>query len=376
VKRGRLLLFVLASLVAAFVLTAGIVLTTLESLGARPIGELRARIERSPEYRDGEFVNAIPTQSLEPGSFWPMLRHQFFGKEERVPAGPISTEPREWQDYQQGPASGLRTTWMGHSTVLVEIDGARILVDPIWSDRCSPVSFAGPRRFFAPPLPLDEVPPIDAVLVSHDHYDHLDMPTVKALAARGTRFIVPLGIGAHLARWGVRADRITDLDWYEDAAVSDSIRVTATPARHYSGRSIWQNQALWSSWVIAGPRHRVYYSGDSGYGPHLAEIGTRFGPFDLALIKIGASDPTWKQIHMDPEEAVQASRDVRAAVMQGVHWGTFNLAYHDWFEPADRAAARAARDGVQLVLPRPGQLVEPSTPPALVAWWREDTRGR
>ena len=375
-KRGRLVLVVLACMVLALAITAGIVLTTLESLGALPSGELRARIQRSPEYQDGEFVNATPTQSLEPGSFGEMLRHQFFGKEQREPAGPIRTEPREWQDYQQAPASGLRTTWMGHSTVLVEIDGARILLDPIWSDRCSPVSFAGPRRFFAPPLPLEEVPPIDAVLVSHDHYDHLDMQTVKALAARGTRFIVPLGIGAHLARWGVAADRITDLDWYEEAAVTDAIRVTATPARHYSGRSVWQNQALWSSWVISGPQHRVYYSGDSGYGPHLEEIGTRYGPFDLALVKIGASDPTWIQIHMDPEQAVQASRDLHAAVMQGVHWGTFNLAYHDWFEPADRAAARAARDGVSLVLPRPGQLVEPSTPPPLVAWWREDTRGR
>jgi L-ascorbate metabolism protein UlaG (beta-lactamase superfamily) len=376
VKRGRLLLLVLVSMVAAFAISAGIVLTTLGSLGALPSGELRARIERSPQYRDGEFKNATPTQSLEPGTFDDMLRHQIFGKEERVPPGPIPTEPRAWQDYEQPPASGLRTTWMGHSTVLVEIDGVRVLLDPIWSDRCSPVSFAGPRRFFAPPLPLEEVPPIDAVLVSHDHYDHLDVPTVKALASRGTRFIVPLGIGAHLARWGVAADKITDLDWYEESGVGDTLRVTATPARHYSGRSLWQNQALWSSWVITGPQHRVYYSGDSGYGPHLAEIGARFGPFDLALVKIGASDPTWKQIHMDPEEAVQTARDVRAAVMQGVHWGTFNLAYHDWFEPADRAAERAARDGVSLVLPRPGQLVEPSAPPALVAWWRGDTPGR
>jgi L-ascorbate metabolism protein UlaG (beta-lactamase superfamily) len=370
VKRVRFLLLLLAAVIAGFAVTAALVLATLESLGARPSGELRARIERSPQFQGGEFVNATPTQSLESGGFDDMLRRQFFGKEERVPTAPIATEARRGQDYSQPPASGLRTTWMGHSTVLVEIDGARILLDPIWSDRCSPVSFLGPQRFFAPPLPLDEVPPIDAVLVSHDHYDHLDMPTVKALAARGTRFFVPLGIGAHLARWGVGSARITDLDWNEDAAVTDSIRVTATEARHYSGRSVWQNQALWSSWVITGPRHRVYYSGDSGYGPHLAEIGTRYGPFDLALIKIGASDPTWKQIHMDPEEAVHAARDVRAAVMQGVHWATFNLAYHDWFEPAETAAARAAQDGVRLVLPRPGQFVEPASPPELVPWWR------
>ncbi len=374
--RGHTVLVALGISIATVAVSAAIVLTTLDSLGARPSGELRARIERSPNYRDGEFVNATPTQSLEPGGFGDMLRHQFLGDEERVPTGPIAIEEKSWQDFAEAPASGLRTTWMGHSTVLIEIDGARVLIDPIWSDRCSPVSFFGPRRFFDPPLPLDEIPPIDAVLISHDHYDHLDMPTVKALAERGTRFFVPLGIGAHLARWGVPLDRITDLDWNDDAPVTDSLRVTATPARHYSGRSVWQNQTLWSSWVVTGPQHRVYYSGDSGYGPHLAEIGTRYGPFDLALVKIGASDPTWKQIHMDPEEAVQAARDVRASVLQPVHWGTFNLAYHAWFEPADRAVARAAQSGMRIVVPRPGQSVEPSSPPDLDPWWRRDTARR
>jgi L-ascorbate metabolism protein UlaG (beta-lactamase superfamily) len=277
--------------------------------------------------------------------------------------------PRRGSDYESPPASGLRTTWIGHSSVLIEIDGARVLIDPVWSDRCSPVSFAGPERFFPPPLPLAEIPAIDAVMISHDHYDHLDMATVQALAARGTRFFVPLGIGAHLARWGVPADQITDLDWYERATAA-GLTLTATPARHYSGRSVWQNQTLWSSWVIAGPTHRVFYSGDTGYADHFAAIGELFGPFDLALLKIGASDPTWRQIHMDPEEAVHAATDLRAAVMQPVHWGTFNLAYHAWNEPADRAVARAQQAGVRIVVPRPGEWVEPSAPTELVTWWR------
>jgi L-ascorbate metabolism protein UlaG (beta-lactamase superfamily) len=366
VRRGRILLLALATLLATFGVAAAIVLATLDSLGARPSGALEERVLASPHYRDGEFVNETETRSLS-GGLVEMLRRQFFGTEVRVPTRPIPVERRRGTDYDAAPASGLRTTWIGHSTVLVEIDGAHVLTDPIWSDRCSPAAFFGPRRFFDPPLPLDELPPIDAVLVSHDHYDHLDMATAKALAARGARFFVPLGIGAHLARWGI--DGVTDLDWNEEARVTDALTVVATPARHYSGRSVWQNQALWSSWVIAGPRHRVFYSGDTGYGPHFAEIGRRYGPFDLGLLKIGASDPTWKEIHMDPDEAVQAAMDVRASVLQPVHWGTFNLAYHDWFEPADRAVARAAQDGVRIVVPRPGEWVEPAAPAPVARWW-------
>jgi L-ascorbate metabolism protein UlaG (beta-lactamase superfamily) len=368
-RRGRFVLLGLGSSITVLALVAVATLATLDSLGARPSGDRQARIERSPNYRDGGFTNLVPTESLEPGGFLPMLEHQFFGDEERVPKKAIPTVARKGSDYTTAPTSDLRTVWMGHSTVLVEIDGARVLVDPIWSERCSPASFFGPERFFPAPLPFAELPTIDAVVISHDHYDHLDMATVQALASRGTPFFVPLGIGAHLEHWGVPQSQITDLDWYEDATVGD-LHLTATPARHYSGRSVWQDNTLWSSWVIAGPTHRVYYSGDSGYADHFRAIGERFGPFDLALLKIGASDPTWKQIHMDPEEAVRAAQDLHAAVMQPVHWGTFNLAYHAWNEPAERAWVAAEQSGVRIVFPRPGEWMEPSAPAEVVAWWR------
>ncbi|HKU38803.1 MAG TPA: MBL fold metallo-hydrolase, partial [Polyangiales bacterium] len=247
---------------------------------------------------------------------------------------------------------------------------ARVLVDPVFSARCSPLSFMGPERFFPAPVALAELPAIDAVLISHDHYDHLDMPSVQALAERGAAFVVPLGIGAHLERWGVPAEQIADLDWWEHKTLG-RLQLTATPARHYSGRRLLDSDAtLWASWVIAGERHRVYFSGDTGYGPQFREIGQRFGPFDLTLIKVGASDPTWQQIHMSPEDAVRAHRDVGGRLLLPVHWGTFNLANHAWNEPAERTVAAAQAAGIAYALPRPGEWVEPGVAEPRAAWWR------
>jgi L-ascorbate metabolism protein UlaG (beta-lactamase superfamily) len=214
-------------------------------------------------------------------------------------------------DYSRPPASGLRATWIGWASVLVEIDGRTVLTDPVWSERCSPSTLVGPKRFHPPPIAIDELPPIDLVLISHDHYDHLDMPTVQTLAARGSHFAVPLGVGAHLEHWNIPASQIHELDWNETFRLHD-LTITATPARHYSGRNpMFGDETLWASWVAAGPRHKIFFSGDSGYSPSFAIIGAHHGPFDLALIKIGASDPTWSEVHMNPEEAVQAALDLR-----------------------------------------------------------------
>jgi L-ascorbate metabolism protein UlaG (beta-lactamase superfamily) len=196
------------------------------------------------------------------------------------------------------------------------------------------------------------------------------MDTVTALAEHGTQFVVPLGIGAHLERWGIAAKQITDLDWDERKRIGD-LQLTATPARHYSGRGVLDGDStLWASWVIAGPKNRVFFSGDTGYSAHFAKIGAVYGPFDLTLIKVGASDPTWQQIHMSPEEAVKTHRDVRGKVLLPVHWGTFNLAYHDWYEPADRVLAAAKKAGVAIALPRLGEWVEPPSSVPATVWWR------
>ena len=261
-------------------------------------------------------------------------------------------------------------TWLGHATALVEIDGVRILTDPVWSERVSPSEWLGPRRFFPPPLPLEELPPIDAVVVSHDHYDHLDMRTIEALAARGARFLVPLGVGAHLEAWGVPPSQSDELDWDESRLVGH-VTATFAPARHFSGRSLTGRDAtLWGSWVLAGPEHRVYFSGDSGYFDGFREIGAAHGPFDATLMSVASYGPTWPHVHMTPEELVQAHVEIRGGVFIPVHWATFNLAFHDWNEPIRRASAAAAAAGVKVLAPRPGESIEPAAAPRIPEWWQ------
>jgi L-ascorbate metabolism protein UlaG (beta-lactamase superfamily) len=336
-------------------------------------GERLRRARRSPQWRAGRFANSEPTRTMSPGGVHGAIRMQVFGREVRYPRRPIPVERRETRDYDTAPGSGLRVTWMGHSGALVEIDGLRVLTDPVWSDRVSPSSLAGPKRFFQPPIPLSELPPIDAVVVSHDHYDHLDMATARALGARGALFVVPLGVGAHLEKWGIPAAKLRELDWGEEALIGDA-RFTAAPARHFSGRRLTnRDSTLWASWIIAGPRHTVFFCGDSGFTSRFRDIGQKHGPFDLTLISTGAYSANWPSVHMTPEEVVQAHADLRGQVLLPIHWGTFVLSYHDWNEPAARAFAAASERGVPIILPRPGLMVEPSRATDLVLedWWRQ-----
>lgn len=375
-RRGclRILLAILIILVALTIL-ALYSTEWLVTLGGRVTGARLERARHSPQYEGGRFRNTEARGFAVKSSNREMLRRQFFGKEQREPLEPVPVVRRTARDYATAPATGLRATWIGWSSVLVEIDGHFVLTDPVWSDRCSPSTLVGPKRFHEPPMPLEELPQVDVVVISHDHYDHLDLPVVRHLAARGTHFVVPLGIGAHLERWNVPATQIHELDWNETIQTKD-LTLTATPSRHYSGRDPrYNNGTLWSSWVIAGPRHRIFFSGDSGYSKHFAAIGSTHGPFDLTLIKIGASDPTWAEIHMTPEEAIRTHQDLRGRVLLPIHWATFNLAFHPWREPPDRALAAAQKAGVKIVIPRPGEFVEPEgTLPPQDLWWTERRR--
>lgn len=361
------------ALAVVVLLTAivGILLRSTEwlaSLGGRVTGARRERAQQSPQFSNGKFRNAEPTR-MATASMFDMAKRQFLGDEQREPLGPVPVLRRSAQDYEAPPPSELRATWIGWASVLVEIDGRRVLTDPVWSERCSPSTLVGPKRFHPPPVALADLPPIDAVIISHDHYDHLDMPTVRSLAARGTHFVVPLGIGAHLDRWRVPPPQIHELDWNESITLN-GLAITSTRARHYSGRNpLHGNETLWTSWVVKGPRHSFFFSGDTGYSQAFAAIGAQHGPFDLTLIKIGASDPTWSEIHMTPEEAVQTHRDVQGGVMIPVHWATFNLAFHAWTDPVERAVAAAATSGARLYVPKPGELVEPASLPAQERWW-------
>jgi L-ascorbate metabolism protein UlaG (beta-lactamase superfamily) len=347
------------------------------AFGADPSGERMARIRRSPHFEDGVFQNPGGVARTRPSGSARAFAKAYFDKEarpHRSPQGAVPLHATTAADLAEAPATGLRLTWIGHSSVLAEIDGHRVLFDPVWGERCSPFPFAGPRRLHPVPLPLAALGPVDVVVISHDHYDHLDMPTIKALAGTDTLFAVPLGVGAHLERWGVSADRLRELDWHESTRVG-GLTLTATPARHFCGRGITNTQhTLWASWAVAGERHRIYHSGDTGYFEGFRDIGAAHGPFDATMIQIGAYSPFWPDIHMTPDEGVRSHLDLQGGspvgVLLPIHWGTFNLAPHAWAEPGEwtRHAGEAA--GQAVALPRPGEPFEPARALPTEAWWR------
>jgi L-ascorbate metabolism protein UlaG (beta-lactamase superfamily) len=335
-------------------------------IGARADGERGERYTRSPQFSDGKFRNTVPATMVTAGSMPRILAATLTDRDRRHPSQPIPVLRPEFG----GDPGGLHVTWFGHSSALVEIEGRRVLLDPVWSERCSPSRLTGPKRLHEPPLALRELPPIDAVLISHDHYDHLDMDSIRNLVdLQAAPFLVPLGVGAHLERWGVPATRIIELDWDERATVA-GIEFIATAARHFSGRGFTRDETLWSSWVIAGPTRKAFYSGDTGYFPGFAQIGEEHGPFDVTLVQIGAYGDAWPDIHMVPEDGVATHVDVQGGLMIPVHWGTFNLALHDWPEPADRTWREAKARDVRLAVPRPGERVDVDNPPAVDGWWQ------
>ncbi|MFC4507490.1 MULTISPECIES: MBL fold metallo-hydrolase [Streptomyces] len=348
-----------------------------EAFGADPSGERMARIRRSPHFKDGVFQNPGGLARTRPSGSMVDFAKVFFDREQRprrAPAGTVPVHATTVADLAKPPATGLRVTWLGHSSVLAEIDGQRVLFDPVWGERCSPFSFAGPKRLHPAPLPLAALGPVDVVVISHDHYDHLDLPSIKELAGTDTLFAVPLGVGAHLEHWGVSPDRLRELDWHEATEVG-GLTLTATPARHFCGRGLRNTQhTLWASWVVAGEEHRIYHSGDTGYFEGFKDIGAEHGPFDTAMIQIGAYSDFWPDIHMTPEEGVRAHLDLQggdpAGVLLPIHWGTFNLATHAWADPGEWTKD-AAEDVAQAVaLPRPGEPFEPGGVLPTDAWWR------
>jgi L-ascorbate metabolism protein UlaG (beta-lactamase superfamily) len=327
---------------------------------------LRPTVTGSPQYSAGKFRNTLPTPTFKPANARDGLLRQWH--EQRHNGYPGGAVPLTRPDLPV-QAGELAATWFGHASALLEVDGRRVLVDPVWSDRVSPSPLLGPTRLHPAPVRLEDLPPVDAVLISHDHYDHLDLPTVRWLLRRSNApFVVPLGIGVHLRTWGVPEHRIVELDWDGSTTVGE-LTLTCTEARHFSGRFFARDTTLWASWVIAGPRHRVFFGGDTGYTPAFAAIGARLGPFDLTLLPVGAYNDAWKAIHMDPEEAVRAHGDLGGGVLLPIHWATFNLAFHRWAEPVQRVCAAAERLGVPVVIPRPGGRVDLLDPPVFEDWW-------
>lgn len=351
-------------LLLAALLCAVLLAQAWHALGHRAEGARLQRMQHSPQWRDGKFVNPQVIVNDFSDSFLSM----FHASDHGSPNAPLPVVALDPQTLSSAPASGLRVTWFGHSTTLIEIDGKRVLTDPSWSERASPVSWLGPKHWYPPAIALRDLPHIDAVLISHDHYDHLDYQTIRAMKDWDTRFVVPLGVAAHLVYWGIPEARIIELDWWQNAAL-DTLEITCTPTRHASGRLFERDRTLWSSFVLRGPTHRAFFSGDTGLFPALTQIGERLGPFDVTLIEVGQYHRSWRDWHVGPEQAVRAHRMLRGKLLFPIHWGQLNLALHGWTEPIERVLVAARGAGVSVVAPKPGQPVEPASPPQLVRWW-------
>ena len=341
------------------------------SLGGKAEGERLERINASPNFADSKAQNLVPTNLSMDGGAWDATVEWIRGAKKRKPPAPVPIVTPDHEVLSEGRKNGVRFVWLGHSTVYLEIDGTRVLVDPVWAEVVSPLKFLGPGRSHPMPVPLNDLPRIDAVVISHDHPDHLDMNVVRRLAPQGVVFAVPLGVGAHLEAWDVPAEQIIELDWWEGGVVG-SLALIATPARHFSGRWISDlNRTLWASWTLIGPRSRVFYSGDTGWQDEFEKIGGEYGPFDMTIIKCGAYDEAWPDIHLNPVEAVEANVLLKGRRMLPVHWLTFDLALHTWDEPIRQVVETASELGVDVMTPQVGEIVDVNRRREWPRWWEE-----
>ena len=342
--------------------------------GGKVTPELKATYEKSSNWKDGKFENLEETSmSL---SFWDiseLLYKQFCSKENRVPENPIPIVPFD-KDQFLDESKEVKFIWYGHSAILMRNAGKTILIDPMLGPNASPIAPYKTARFSEGSLDvIDAFPPIDLIMLSHDHYDHLDLDSIMKLKEKTTRFCVALGVKRHLVKWGVRADHIQEFDWW-DTANFDGIDVTLTPTRHFSGRGITDRaKSLWGGWVFKSSKHNIWFSGDGGYGKHFKEIGERLGPFDFGFMECGQYNEKWRPIHMFPDEAVQAAIDAHVKFSMPVHWCGFALSQHSWTEPVEEYLKHAKKINHSAIFPRIGQLVDLEQGLKFEAWWKTHT---
>lgn len=339
------------------------------SFGKAPSGARLERIKQSPQFSDGAFQNQSPTPTFTGGgTFFSVMTDFIFGKHERKT--PDYQLPSIRRDLNVEPATKPEITWFGHSSYLIRINGLNVLVDPVFSGRTSPVSYAGTKAFDgADSYKAADMPHIDILVITHDHYDHLDYETILKLKDKVGTFVTSLGVGAHLEYWGVPAEKIKELDWWETATINNDTKFTAAPARHFSGRGFIRNKTLWSSFIFKTNGYSIYLGGDSGYDQHFKKIGNEYGPFDLAILEDGQYNVSWSNIHMMPEETAQAASDLKAKVLLPVHWGKFSLATHPWDESISRVLKAAEVLDIKVITPEIGeQVVLDSILPAS-HWW-------
>lgn len=342
-----------------------------KSFGKLPSGTRLDRIHKSAHYREGSFQNLSPTPMLAEGTSYPKMIVNFFSK--GINREPLLPLPAVKTDLNHLATMEPVIIWFGHSSYLIRIKGQNILVDPVFSERASPIQFIGKKSYPASiQYSVDDMPTtIDLVIITHDHYDHLDYDTIKQLKSRVKSFYTSLGVGAHLEHWGIERERITEFDWWEKQTFVHGVEITATPVRHFSGRLFTRNQSLWSSFVLKTESHSIFIGGDSGYDAAFKTIGDQFGPFDLAILECGQYNTQWPFIHMMPEETAQASIDLKARAFMPVHWGKFTLALHPWNEPVERTLKKADELKATMITPKIGEPLMLDNQLNTTRWWRD-----
>ena len=340
------------------ILITGVVIMQLTHTLSPATGNLNPsvleKIEKSPQYGGGKFINNGAALDMSISEYAATTWDFLFGGSARTPRVSLPTQPVDLSFLNNPGGNQLNVTWLGHSSLMINLDGYRILTDPVFQKR---ISMLGPTRFNGNvPLDINQLPEIDVVIISHDHYDHLNKYSVRRLDALTSRFVVPLAVGNRLASWGIAREKITELDWWEEYRFDHNLKIVATPSQHFSGRGLTdRNKTLWASWVVTGPDHNIFFSGDSGYFDGFKKIGEKFGPFDMTFMECGAYNEAWHGVHMYPEETVQAHLDLGGDILHPIHWGTFNLALHPWYEPMERLTAAARLKDVITATPIVGE---------------------
>ncbi|MCF6351666.1 MAG: MBL fold metallo-hydrolase [Cyclobacteriaceae bacterium] len=361
-------LSIIGFIILTFVI-GGLFLALSPQFGKSPTKEQKMEFAKTDHYKGGKFVNT--TTTVMDIHIWPTIKKMLNPQAKRSPKVDIPVDKIDSLEIVNHNPDITQLTWFGHSAFLLEIDGKTILLDPMFGQSPSPVPmFAGKRYSKELPIAIEKLPFIDAIIFSHDHYDHLDYGSVQKLKDKVGQFYTPLGVGNHLISWGVPKENIHELNWW-DTIMFDQIELVCTPARHFSGRGITdRNTTLWSSWVIKGANENIYFSGDGGYGAHFKEIGVRYGPFDISLMECGQYNQDWHAIHMMPEEAAQAAVDLQSKLFMPIHWGAFTLSFHDWTDPVERVTIKAKELNQPITTPKIGQpLAIGATSYPTTRWW-------
>jgi len=351
---------------------AGIMLTSCSTFGTRPEGVELINFKGSDQYNKekGVFENRRPTlidEMKKKSMSFKLLKEWFSTRKNSVPLSLLPEIKPNLKDFMNS-SSDLKIIWFGHSTFLLNMDGTIVLVDPVFGNSAAPFSFMV-KRFQPPVLNLEELPKIDIVLISHDHYDHLEMESIKYFKDKDVTFVTPLGVGSYLKGWGVDSNNIIEKDWWQ-SIILKGVEFTAAPAQHFSGRDgIHNNETLWASWIIKSSHHNLYFSGDSGYDTHFKEIGERYGPFDVTFLENGQYNKNWKYVHMFPSEAIEAFKDLKGRKLFPVHWGMFELSLHSWFDPIQKISKLAKENNINLLAPKIGQVVNASKNTEIEYWW-------